>query len=107
MERARRSRTLLQILLATCVVGIALGAAAQRDRCQIDALDKWFCAADPLGTAVVDKLGRVVCAPGACTKHEQEWVCSTVSGGKAATAPEGPVCDGECRQPEATDCEKV
>jgi hypothetical protein len=88
----------------------AAPAAAQRDRCLQDALDEWYCATDPRGSAVLDTLGRVVCAAGACVKQEEEgedWLCSAQSGGNAAWTPEGAVCDGECRAPEATACEKL
>ena len=108
MQTALRGFVLLQILLAACVVCGAASAQDEPNRCRTDALEKWYCATDPQGTAVVDELGRVVCAPGACAKvDEKGWVCSSVSGGRAAETPKGPVCDGECRAPEATDCEKV
>jgi hypothetical protein len=103
--------TLVQFVLVGCVVCAAAPAAAQaRERCQQDALDEWYCAADPLGIAIVDALGRVVCAPGECVKPEDEgggWLCSSEPGGRASLSPEGPVCDGECRAPEATACEKI
>ena len=108
MQAAQRSLALLQILLAACLACRTASAADESKRCRTDALEKWYCASDPQGTAVVDELGRVVCAPGACAKvEEQGWLCSSVSGGRAAATPKGPVCDGECRTPEATDCEKV
>ncbi len=111
MPVAQRTRTLVQFLLVIGVVCFASDARAQRARCQIDALEKWYCAEDPLGSAVVDKLGRVVCAPGACVKHEGEdehdWICSSEPGGKAVTSPEGPICDGGCRSPEMTECKRV
>ena len=108
-------RRTLQILLATCVALSAAGVrAAERSsgaNCKADALENWYCAADPLGSAVVDALGRVVCAPGACVRQQiedkEDWICSSVSGGKAdATPPGPPVCDGGCRSPEATACRK-
>jgi hypothetical protein len=105
-----RFRAFVQILLVTCVVCFAPGAHAARSRCDADALDEWYCALDPRGSAVLDKLGRVVCAPGSCVKDEEEgWVCSFEPGGAATWVPEGggPVCDGECREPEATYCKKV
>ncbi len=108
METAQRVLVLLQILLAACLVCSAASAQNEPKRCQTDALEKWYCAADPLGSAVVDKLGRVVCAPGACARpDEQDWTCSSVSGGRATASPSGPVCDGECRAPETTACEKL
>ena len=108
MQTAQRVRAFLQVLLA---VGFACGAASAQEesnRCRMDALDKWYCSADPRGSAVVDELGRIACAPGACAKTDEEgWVCSSVPGGKASVSPEGPVCDGQCRPPEVTDCEKI
>ena len=106
--------------LAACLtflIGIAAHAAGDVEhsagaRCQTDALEQWYCAADPKGSAVVDPLGRVVCAPGACVKQEtkdgkEEWLCSTTPGGTATAAPEGPRCEGRCRPPEATACKKL
>jgi hypothetical protein len=108
MKTGQRGLAFLKILLAACLVCGAASAQDEPKRCRTDALEKWYCATDPHGTAVVDELGRVVCAPGACAKvKEQGWICSSVSGGRAAATPEGPVCDGECRTPEATACEKV
>lgn len=90
------------------------GAAADHSagaHCQADALENWYCSADSRGSAVVDELGRVVCAPGACvkqdTRDQDRWLCSWTPGGRAAAAPAGPVCDGECRPPEATACKKL
>jgi hypothetical protein len=108
METAQRSLALLQILLAAFLACGASSVENDPKRCKTDALEKWYCATNPDGTAVVDDLGRVVCAPGACVKvEEQGWICSSLPGGRAAATPKGPVCDGECRTPEATDCEKV
>jgi hypothetical protein len=111
-----RSR-LVPIALAGWVICLASTAGAAADhsagvRCQADALEHWYCAADPQGSAVVDQLGRVVCAPGACVKQEtqdqEEWLCSSEPGGRATAVPAGPpVCDGECRPPEATACKKL
>jgi hypothetical protein len=108
MQRAQRMFATTSIALAAAFVGGANGAPAESERCRTDALDKWYCASDPHGTAVVDQLGRVVCAPGGCAKvDERGWLCSTVPGGKASLSPTGPTCDGECRAPEATACEKM
>jgi hypothetical protein len=108
METAQRRLALLEILLAASLLCGAASVDSDPQRCRTDALEKWYCATDPAGTAVVDELGRVVCAPGACAKVDpQGWICSTVPGGRAATTPKGPVCDGECRAPETTQCEKV
>jgi len=108
MQTTQRGLALLQIVLVACVVCGATSVDDQPKRCRTDALDKWYCAADPLGTAVVDDLGRVVCAPGACTKADEKgWMCSSLPGGNAALTPSGPVCDGQCRAPEATECRKV
>jgi hypothetical protein len=80
-------------------------------RCKADALEKWYCAA-PRGSAVVDALGRVVCAPGACVKQDtpdpkDEWLCSWEPGGGATPVAGGPPeCDGKCRPPEATACKQ-
>src|SRR5262249_24596434 len=104
------------ILLAACALFAPAGARAadehSANRCQPDALEQWYCASDPAGSAVVDNLGRIVCAPGACVKQRQrdqsnkeEWQCSSVSGGRVDADPAGgPVCDGGCRAPEATAC---
>ena len=102
-------RSLVQFVLVGCVLCTASTAIA-REQCQQDALEEWYCATEPLGTAVVDALGRVVCAPGECVKQDEEgpgWLCSPQPGGRAAATPEGPVCDGECRAPEATACKKI
>jgi hypothetical protein len=102
-------KSLVQFVLVGCVMCAPLVSDAQ-DRCQQDALEEWYCPTDPLGTAVLDPLGRVVCAPGACVKQEDEgggWLCSTEPGGNASSTPKGPVCDGECRAPEATACKKI
>jgi hypothetical protein len=119
MDSANRRRAVVEIALVACLVCAAPSAHAVDDhssgaRCQPDALEKWYCAADPHGAAVVDKLGRVVCAPGECVKQEnqdrqgkEDWQCSSTSGGRAEAAPAGPpVCDGKCIQPEATACKK-
>lgn len=109
----------MRAALAACLtlmIGVAAHAAGDVEhsagaRCRTDALEQWYCAADPEGSAVVDELGRVVCARGACVKQEtqdgKEWLCSTTPGGRAAAAPEGPSCDGGCRPPEATACRKL
>jgi len=108
----------VQILLAAtaCFVCAAPGARAAQQQsagahCASDALEQWYCAAAPRGSAVLDKLGRVVCAPGACVKQEvegqEDWLCSSLPGGRAEAAPpSSPVCDGTCRRPEATECKK-
>lgn len=97
---------------AVFAVGVAcLGGAAaaqqQQQHCQSDALEEWWCAESPQGSAVHDNLGRVVCAPGACVMHEDEWICSWRPGGTAGASPEGPVCDGECRPPTTAECTKM
>jgi len=112
METAQRGVSLVQILLAALIACGASSAQDEPKRCQTDALEKWYCAVDPHGSAVVDKLGRVLCAPGACAKpeveeKEKDWICSSVSGGRATASPTGAVCDGECRAPEATACKKI
>ncbi len=117
MSFAHRRWRFVSIALAAGVIGAASSAGAAADhsagvRCQTDALKKWYCAADPRGSAVVDKLGRVVCAPGACVKQEtqdqeEDWLCSSTPGGTATAAPAGPVCDGTCQPPEATACKKL
>ena len=112
MRSALRARRFVQIVLVIAVASGAGGARAAGDHCQVNALRQWYCAMDPRGTAVVDNLGRVVCAPGGCVKqdarkeHEREWSCSSTSGGSARATPKGPVCDGSCRPPEATQCKK-
>ena len=107
-----RTRARLQILLTAGVICSAPSAVVARERCAADALEEWYCAAEPLGSAVVDNLGRVLCAPGACVKQdvqgdEREWLCSTKVGGAARAMIEGPECDGECRAPDAKECRKI
>jgi hypothetical protein len=87
------------------VFGAADAEVPQR-QCQKDALDQWFCAADPRGVALLDNLGKVVCSPGRCIEVGDEWQCSAVSGGGAQQTPDGPVCAGGCRAPRAVDCER-
>jgi hypothetical protein len=88
---------------------LAAGAAAAQQspagRCIQDALGAWYCASDPRGSAQVDNLGAVVCAPGRCVEVGDEWECSSVSGGGAERTPDGPVCEGGCRAPRSVDCE--
>jgi hypothetical protein len=108
--------SLVPIALAAMAVCAAIHVHAEPQHsggqaCQADALEQWYCASDPQGTAVLDKLGRVVCAPGACVKleveGEEDWTCASTPGGRAAVAPPAsPVCDGGCRKPEATECKK-
>ena len=118
MRLDHRRRRVPSIALAACLTWFVNVAANAVDvehsagaRCLTDALDQWYCAADPRGSAVLDKLGRVVCAPGACVKQdtpdEEEWLCSTTPGGRAIADPAGPRCDGDCRPPEATACKKL
>src|SRR5262245_61585447 len=114
------SRQIVRIAAPIAVAAIAIGAASiagaeaeysDGARCRSDALRQWYCVKDPQGSAVVDQLGRIVCAPGECVKQDMPgrsgWLCSTMPGGRALASPAGPVCDGECRAPEATACDKV
>jgi hypothetical protein len=104
LQRARRTaRFALLASAALLASGVAHAEPPQR-RCQQDALESWYCAADEKGVAVLDNLGVVLCAPGACVEVEDEWQCSAVSGGRAALGPDGPICDGGCRAPRAVDC---
>jgi hypothetical protein len=108
--------SLVRIAVAVLAVSAATGARAEQQQsadqvCQSDALEQWYCASNPEGSAVVDKLGRVVCAPGACVKveleGEKDWTCASTPGGRVEVAtPASPVCDGGCRKPEATHCKK-
>jgi hypothetical protein len=117
MRVAQRGRIAIPVLAAACAVCASAGRADQVEisgaHCQEDALKKWYCAADPKGTAVIDSLGRALCAPGGCVKQEtqdtkQEWLCSSLSGGRAVAVPAGPPeCDGKCRAPEATACKQL
>ena len=91
-------------LLIVALALMATSAAAAGPQCQKDALDQWFCPADPKGVAVLDNLGKVVCSPGRCIEVGDEWQCSAVSGGSAQQTPDGPVCEGGCRAPRAVDC---
>jgi hypothetical protein len=101
-----RSRTLLRAG-ALALLLVSAGARAQEHRCRADALGEWYCPKDRLGVAVIDSLGAVVCAPGRCVQFEDEWHCSVQPGGAAERTPAGPVCDGGCRQPRASECEKI
>jgi hypothetical protein len=84
---------------------LASAAQAQEHRCRADALGQWYCPTDRLGVAVIDALGVVVCAPGRCVQFEGEWHCSMQPGGAAELTPAGPLCDGGCRAPRASECE--
>lgn len=97
-------------------LALALSASAQpvpppagTDHCKSNALGEWWCAENELGTAVVDGLGRVVCAPGACIRDDDsEWHCARAPGGDAGWSPEaGASCDGGCESPEGSHCEKL
>ena len=104
-----RRRAGIAVVAAVSLAGL-VGAAPDLDEqepCLADALEEWWCAEDAQGTAVIDGLGRVVCAPGACVKQDADWVCSSVAGGAAGLTPEGPVCDGGCRPPSAGECRKL
>lgn len=92
--------------LALMACGVAGAETPPQRQCEKDALDQWYCAADPKGVAVLDNLGEVVCSPGRCIEVEDEWQCSAVSGGGAEWTPDGPVCEGGCRAPRAVDCER-
>lgn len=92
--------------LALLAFGVAGAETPQQRRCQKDALDQWYCAADPKGVAVLDPLGQVECSPGRCIEVEDEWQCSAVSGGGVQRTPDGFTCEGGCRAPRAVDCER-
>jgi hypothetical protein len=85
----------------------ASAAEAPHTPCRADALGQWYCALEPQGSAVVDSLGAVLCAPGRCVEAEGEWQCASVVGGSAEATPSGPVCAGGCRAPRAADCERM
>jgi hypothetical protein len=106
MDAAHRWRGIGFTLAAGLALFASGPAPAQvpQGRCAKDALEKWYCAADAKGVAVVDNLGAVVCSPGRCVEVEDEWECSAVSGGGAELTPDGPVCEGGCRSPRAVDC---
>ena len=116
MRSIHRRRVAIVLAASAFALGVGANAGAETEhssgeRCLADALENWYCAADPRGSALVDELGRVVCAPGACVKQDtqdkEEWLCSSTPGGTATAVPGGPpVCDGGCRPPEATDCKK-
>lgn len=95
-------------MLSSALVAVLVAATggAPQARCRSDALGSWFCAKDPLGVAVLGKLGTVLCAPGRCVEVEGEWLCASAPGGGVALTLKGPVCDGGCRAPRATDCER-
>jgi hypothetical protein len=94
-------------LLAFGGGGDTLAGGGETRHCETDALGKMYCARTPEGTAVVDDLGRVLCAPGGCTEWEEDWVCSSSAGGSAGVTPDGPVCDGQCLPPTARECEEL
>ena len=93
--------------IAPLLAVFAFSAPEQSPHCETDALGKLYCAKTPEGTAVVDDLGRVLCAPGDCVEFEGDWMCSTTAGGAAGIAPDGPVCGGDCRPPTASECEEL
>jgi hypothetical protein len=117
MSFALHGRIAMAVLSAVAVCGSAAARADEFEHsaghCQEDALKKWYCAEDAKGSAVVDSLGRVLCAPGACVRQDtqdtkQEWLCSSESGGRAVAVPAGPPeCDGKCRAPETTACKQL
>lgn len=106
-RRARKRWLRSYGLLAGSLIALSTGAIAQELPCASDALGETWCAKDERGSAVVDTLGRVVCAPGMCVEHDGEWTCSSVSGGSAGLSREGPVCDGRCQRPAMEECEAV
>jgi hypothetical protein len=77
---------------------------APEGHCVRDALERWYCASDPRGTAVLDNLGAAVCAPGGCLEADDEWSCSSVAGGSVRRTAEGVVCEGGCRAPRSVEC---
>jgi hypothetical protein len=99
------SLTLLTLLFTVLFAGATAAQPPPAGRCLQDALERWFCASDPNGSAVVDNLGAVVCAPGRCVEIDDDWECASLSGGGAERTPEGAVCEGGCRAPRAVDCE--
>jgi hypothetical protein len=103
-RNARPSAILLGLLLALAAAPAALAAEPLEARCVKDALDDVHCARDPKGVAVIDSLGVARCAAGHCVQVDDEWHCSTQSGGSARLEPAGPVCDGSCAEPKSTDC---
>ena len=105
-QRVRGEVRLALLAAAALLAVVAADAESPQRRCQKDALDAWYCAADEKGVAVVDNLGVVLCAPGECVEVDDEWHCSSVSGGQAAATTDGPICEGSCRAPRAVDCSR-
>jgi hypothetical protein len=105
MKRGRRAIGFALVAGSALLASEPAPAEEPQGRCAKDALEKWYCASDAKGVAVVDNLGVVVCSPGRCIEVEDEWECSVVSGGGAELTPDGPVCDGGCRSPRAVDCD--
>jgi hypothetical protein len=103
MQRAGRGVTCALLALLACCPA---AAESPQERCRQDALENWYCAADPKGVAVLDNLGVVACSPGRCVEVEDKWQCSVVSGGGAELTLDGPVCEGGCRTPRAVDCDR-
>jgi hypothetical protein len=95
-----------RIALLGLLLGASAGPVAARaqSHCVEDALGDVHCARDPLGVAVIDTLGVARCAAGRCVEKDDEWHCSTESGGEARLEPAGPVCAGSCAAPKSTDC---
>lgn len=96
-------------LMILPVLGLlAAPAVAQAGRCARNSLGETSCAREENGTAVLNGLGEVVCAPGACVRESETavaWSCSSVPGGSARfEVGEGPVCEGGCIEPEQTRC---
>jgi hypothetical protein len=90
------------------VAAPAWGAGPDGRSCRDNAIGQRFCAPDATGTAVLDGLGRVLCAPGRCVAVDDGWLCSSEPDGAASLDREGtPQCEGRCVAPESTDCEEV
>lgn len=96
------------IMLAAALGLIALPAVAGASRCQQNALGATFCAEQEDGSAVINGLGEVVCAPGGCVRESEtstNWRCSSLPGGSARwEVGVGASCDGGCITPEQTRC---
>jgi hypothetical protein len=75
--------------------------------CSEDALGTRYCAPQPTGTAVLDTLGRVLCAPGRCVLVDDAWHCAVAPAGAAYVGRDGePECDGGCEPPEHGYCKE-
>jgi hypothetical protein len=97
-----------RLVLFAAALAFAPAALAQ-PHCQPDTMGNTYCAKSPGGVAVIDGLGQVACAPGACVnagRDEVVWRCSPVDSGWAQMGENGPECQGGCVDPSPNECQE-